>query len=454
MNDVQKVQPGDLIYSGASVSLPDIPGSGRMFVVVETDPLGNATVLPASSVRQADAESTHLIEKKQIEGRSMKDLAISLNAEVHMSAKWPMLRQPMHLTDEATNQLLEARTGYKEQHDVTIIHTDQPVDFEKDIWEQVSELYDNFRRDPQQFFEYLKFSAQFYEYSPRNQAMIFKQNPNATFVASRQGWARLKYSIRPEHINRYLILFRPEERTYFERNGERMTISRATSAERQKIASGELPVTKKTVFVQMKAYDISQTTCPVEDYPQVYSKGQADPAHAHLYQAVVRVAQLEGISVSVEDITSISVGGYYVPSQNSIVISDKENDTRKAIVMLHEYSHALLHNTAAPGLPREVKEFEAQTLAVRLMQHYGFPIPPNEQEYVVSYLSAACQHPSFELDRSLERMAKQFSHARERITIQLSEIAPQQPAPAQQTQRQAKALTHASEISANFLMDL
>ena len=151
MNDVQKVQPGDLIYSGASVSLPDIPGSGRMFVVVETDSLGNATVLPASSVRRADTESTHLIEKKQIEGRSMKDLAVSLNAEVHMSAKWPMLRQPMHLTDEATNQLLEARTGYKEQHDVTIIHTDQPVDFEKDIWEQVSELYDNFRRDPQQF---------------------------------------------------------------------------------------------------------------------------------------------------------------------------------------------------------------------------------------------------------------------------------------------------------------
>lgn len=122
--------------------------------------------------------------------------------------------------------------------------------------------------------------------------------------------------------------------------------------------------------------------------------------------------------------------------------------------MLHEYSHALLHNTAAPGLPREVKEFEAQTLAVRLMQHYGFPIPPNEQEYVVSYLSAACQHPSFELDRSLERMAKQFSHARERITIQLSEIAPQQPEPAQQTQRQSKNLPRTAEISENFLMNL
>ena len=57
-----------------------------------------------------------------------------------------------------------------------------------------------------------------------------------------------------------------------------MTISRATSAERQKIASGELPVTKKTVFVQMKAYDISQTTCPVEDYPGIQQRsGRSGP---------------------------------------------------------------------------------------------------------------------------------------------------------------------------------
>ena len=135
MNDTQKVQPGDLIYSGASVALPNIPGSGRMFVVVETDSQGNATVLPVSSVRRAVSESTYLVEKNQVEGRSMKNLIVSLDVEVHMSAKWPMLRQPMHLTSEAVTQLLEARTGYKEQHDVTLIHTDQPVGFEKELFE-------------------------------------------------------------------------------------------------------------------------------------------------------------------------------------------------------------------------------------------------------------------------------------------------------------------------------
>ena len=76
MNDTQKVQPGDLIYSGASVALPNIPGSGRMFVVVETDSQGNATVLPVSSVRRAVSESTYLVEKNQVEGRSMKNLIV------------------------------------------------------------------------------------------------------------------------------------------------------------------------------------------------------------------------------------------------------------------------------------------------------------------------------------------------------------------------------------------
>ena len=124
----------------------------------------------------------------------------------------------------------------------------------------------------------------------------------------------------------------------------------------------------------------------------------------------------------VEDVSSIALGGYYNRAKDLIVISDKENDTRKALVMLHEYSHALLHNTSAPSLPREVKEFEAQTLAVRLMQHYGFPIPHNEQEYIVSYLTVACQNPAFKMDESLNRLAKQFIYARDRITAQLNEI--------------------------------
>lgn len=454
MNDTQKVQPGDLIYSGASVALPNIPGSGRMFVVVETDSQGNATVLPVSSVRRAVSESTYLVEKNQVEGRSMKNLIVSLDVEVHMSAKWPMLRQPMHLTSEAVTHLLEARTGYKEQHDVTLIHTDQPVGFEKELFEQVDELYTNFKNDPQQFLDYLAFSSKFYEYSARNQALIYRQNPHATFVASRQGWDKLKYSIRPEHINRYLILFRPEERTYFERDGHLITISKATAEERLKIASGELEVIHKTKFVEMKAYDISQTTCPIEDYPKIYSKGQADPAHDQLYLAVKRTAELSGIQVMVEDVSSIALGGYYNRAKDLIVISDKENDTRKALVMLHEYSHALLHNTSAPSLHREVKEFEAQTLAVRLMQHYGFPLPHNEQEYIVSYLTVACQNPAFKMDESLNRLAKQFIYAKDRITAQLNEIAPQQPEPAQQTQRQSKNLPRTAEISENFLMNL
>lgn len=93
-------------------------------------------------------------------------------------------------------------------------------------------------------------------------------------------------------------------------------------------------------------------------------------------------------------------------------------------------------------------------MAVRLMQHYGFPIPHNEQEYIVSYLTVACQNPAFKMDESLNRLAKQFIYAKDRITAQLNEIAPQQPEPAQQTQRQSKNLPRTAEISENFLMNL
>ena len=394
------------------------------------------------------------INPKNIEGRALKSFTAALNMQVHMSAKWPILRQPLHLIESETTHLLNAIENYALNHsDIKHIQTDQPVEFEKDLWDQVNDLYSNFKKDPATFFEYLKFSKQFYEYSARNQAMIYRQNPHATFVVSKQRWDQLKYSILPEHINRFMTIFRPAERSLFERNGEMIPLSQASLQEKAKIANKELPVVHKTIFVKMKVYDISQTNCPVEEYPSVYSKGFADAKHDQLYNAVVQVAELEGIQVTVEDVTSISLGGYYNKHSNCIVISDKENDTRKAIVMLHEYAHALLHNTSAPTLPKEVKEFEAQTLAVRLMQHYGFPIPNNEQEYIVSYLTKACQCPSFEIDRSLDRMAKQFNHAAERISAQL-EVFQQKQQQQKLAQSMQQTVSQGIHVSENFLRDL
>ncbi len=451
MEQKKTLHPGDYIYSAAA-----IPNCGsRSFIVREMDELGNITAHPARPARG-------LLEPGELRTRldNGKDVYVQLAIEVHMSSRWPMLQQPRRLAPDSIPEFTNRCQSISAD---TVIRADEPTHFEKDLWEQVQDLYLLFRQDPKVFLEYMEFSSRFYSYSARNQAMIYKQAPYSTFVASRQHWAELGYSIKTEHILKDTKIMRPQERTFFDRNKHWVSIGLATPEEKALIDQHKIEISKKMTFVQMSVYDISQTTCPIEDYPKIFDKGHESAPHAQLFAAAQRVAELEGISVTTEDISSISVGGYYDRTNNQIVISDKEQDTRKAIVMLHEYSHALLHNTSQPTLPTEVKEFEAQTLAVKLMQHYGFEVDGNEKDYILSYLKKAVGlGDQFAMDKSLERINKQFSHARERISAQLEVIIAQnleqaaaiEPHTPATNPQQSAAVQRSAAIQENFLHGL
>ena len=328
-----------------------------------------------------------------------------------------------------------------------MIHADQPVEPMPDFDQGIVDMYEKFREDPEMLQEYLGFSSRFYTFSQRNRMLIYLQNRYATFVASKAGWQEKGYKILPEQQRRGLQIFRPIEKEYINREGKFVPLSAATAQERYQIAANELEVVRRTTFVPYPVYDIAQTNCPVEDYPKVYDKGTASVDHDLLYKAVERVAVLEGISVTKEPLISISLDGYYDKVENSIHINNLAKDTVAASTILHEYSHALLHCTSAPELPKEVKEFEAQGMAVMLLKHYGFSVSQQDQKYLVDYLSRATMCKDFDLGKSLTRMGQQFRHAVERIDEQRAYTTEQQrtvrPEPARMEQ-----------IQSNFLKDL
>lgn len=437
------LRPGDYIYSAAA-----IPSCGsRSFIVRETDTLGNITTSPARPPRG-------MLQPGEIRTKldSGKDVYVQLSTTVQMSSKWPVLKQPRAIEEKS---LSDFQTQCQTIPVESSIQADDPTHFEKDLWEQVQDLYTSFQADPNVFLEYLEFSSRFYQYSARNQAMIYKQAPDSTFVTSRQRWAELGYQVHTEHLLRDIKIMRPQERTFFQRDGRWVSLGQATPKERELLAQNKIEQYKKLTFVQMSVYDISQTNCPIEDYPSIYAKGQTSAPHKQLFDAAKRVAELEGISVTTEDVSSISLGGYYDRMENRIVISDKEQDTRKAIVMLHEYSHALLHNTCQPTIPTAVKEFEAQTLAVKLMQHYGFEIDNNEKNYILTYLERAVSlGDGFELDKSLERINKQFSHADDRISSQLEWVKAQELQHNAQIGMGRPIMQQSTVIQENFLQGL
>ena len=437
---MKKVETGDVVY--VSMKVPALPETTR-FIVLSADEMGNIVAAPVWAAEQNP--SAELVVKSA----AFKPKPVALDTEVAMSAAWPWLRQPVKVTLHEMQELLQKKREYAQDHEIRKIQADKPVAPMPDFDKGIQDLYDSFREDPALFEEYLSFSSRFYGYSAHNRAMIYMQNQGATFVASRTNWRKMGYDVLPQQVQRGLATLRPIKRDFFLRGGEWLPVSKATAQEQFKIAEGTLDTKTRTTFRQDAVYDISQTTCPVEDYPKVYDKGASSPEHSMLYDAVVRVATLEGIVVTKDAMNSISIGGYYNRADNTIHINALEKDTTAASVMLHEYSHALLHNGSASTLPTEIKEFEAQGTAVMLLKHYGFSVTQQDQNYLVSYMERAAKIDGFDLQKSLDRMGKSYAHAIERINDQMNTIEKDR-APAQS----ALALNRGDIITENFLRDL
>lgn len=446
-----KIAPGDTVYLRASI---ENLNTSRL-IVTEADQWGNLKALPIVPAPKEQSDAVFIPEQSAFAARKLKPFAVTLNTEVEMSAAWPVLRQPLRLTENELQELLQKKDAWQQTNEVLKIQADQPMGPAPDLDEEIAKLYNSFTKDPSLLTEYLNFSARFYQFSQRNQGLIYRQNPGATFVASPAKWTELGYKVRPEQMRRGLQIFRPVQETYFERGNCFLKLKQATPEERYQIAAGQIKTQQRTFFCLYSVYDISQTTCPVEEYPRVYGKGQASPAHAALYDAAKKVAELEGIHVAREDLASISLGGYFSPTENAIHINQLEQDSHAAVVMLHEYSHALLHNTSSPDIPTAVKEFEAQGTAVMLLKHYGFSVDAQDQKYLVNYLTKSInENPDFKIEKSLTRMSKQFAHARERLDQQLELSGGPEHLPQKGPQVEQDLQLQASEIRANFLRGL
>lgn len=437
---MKKIEPGNIIF--VSLKIPELPDTTR-YLVLSADEIGNLLAAPLQS------ESKNPAAEMPVSSVSLKQKFVALDTEMAMSAAWPWVRQPNRLTAAEMKELVQKKAEYAQTHTIRAIQADKPVAPQPDFDKGIQELYDGFRKDPARLAEYLAFSSRFYTYSARNRAMLYMQNRGATFVASRTNWRKMGYAVLPQQLQRGLAILCPVKRDFFERAGEWLPVSAANAQERFRLAEGTMETKTKITFHAEPVYDISQTNCPVEDYPKVYDKGEASPQHSALYEAVVRVATLEGITVTKDAMNSISIGGYYNRADNSIHINALEKDTAAASVMLHEYAHALLHNGSAATLPTEIKEFEAQGTAVMLLKHYGFSVTQQDQDYLVSYMEqAAAKADGFDLQRSFERMGKSYAHAIERIGDQLT-VLEEARVPAQLSPVQDRGA-----IEANFIQDL
>ncbi len=250
----------------------------------------------------------------------------------------------------------------------------QKDDQMKQAQEAVLQIAENFHRDPSQIAEILAFQSRFHSYSIRNSMLIYASNPHATFTASFAHFKSMGWSVQKGQKGTQILV--PARVTYIQDGEKWVQLSKASKRLQAEYHEGKIPHRSALRFKIGCVFDISQTDCPPEQYPKIFAMGHSSEDHKAAYKGLVEwSADKLKCPVSVKDIHSISLRGFYSPLKNTITLSDKLNDTQLFSTCLHEVAHAILHNSPdAMAKPTAQIEFEADALSVMLETHAGIEL--------------------------------------------------------------------------------
>lgn len=262
----------------------------------------------------------------------------------------------------------------------------------EELNQRIIQMAENYESNPELIAEYLAFQAKFYQYSPRNTMLLLSQNPHITFVASYEDWKKKGYSVLRGQTGLKMLV--PVELSYFiDTNGKAVRVNNATNEQKKSIKEGSLKVAKKLTYKIGSTFDISQTTCPPEDYPKIFSHGYESINHNVLYCAISKYSAAElGFEVIQKDFNSIALRGKCIHNPKQILINHRLRDTQALDTLIHELGHAILHNNyfrvnADTGEKKTTAqiELEADCVAIMVSEHLGLNVTDSRIQHLASH---------------------------------------------------------------------
>lgn len=298
----------------------------------------------------------------------------------------------------------------------------------EDLEHKIKELAESYKDDPKVFTELLRFNSKFYQYSPKNNNLIYTQNPYATFTDSFVGFKNNGYSVKKgEHG---LKIFVPVKVTYLYDTDANEWVKLSDAVKQLKEKYKKKQIQSKTVLRYKigTVFDISQTDCPVEDYPKYFNVGYKDKTQDQIYNAIKEYSR-SNLNCSVEeiDMKSISLKGQFNPLENKISINMLLKDSEKLSTLMHELGHAILHNEIhiEGGKKTEQKEFEADALSIMIASHFGVELTEHRLRHLSEHfhkynelLSAQVNKKPVEGEVGLENIDKVL----ENVSLKFKEI--------------------------------
>lgn len=255
-----------------------------------------------------------------------------------------------------------------------------------EINQTIHDIVSNYMENPETLAELFEFSERFYKYSLNNRMLICAQNPYAEFVQSFKSWKKDGYSVKKGEKG-IKILF-PEMVTYIKTgDGQWMKLAKADEKTVQQYKNGELESRKVRYFGSGNVFDITQTTCPVEDYPKFYDMGYNDVDANTKYEAIVKYCNdcLE-TKVDVMDVKSVALRGVNFTKKQHIVLSDKLQDSERLSTLVHEMAHQQLHQDFSryEKTTHQI-EFEADAYAIMVNKRLDIQNTESRKRHVTNH---------------------------------------------------------------------
>lgn len=197
--------------------------------------------------------------------------------------------------------------------------------------------------------EYLAFAGRFHRYSAQNQLLIYLQCAHATHVAGYRTWQEMGYQVGRDQKGIRILAPRPFKR-----------LDEATGAERHGV-----------YFVSVSVFDASQLAkLDSNPLPEFFTPLADD--QQELYRRLMEVVTADGITVSEGD-TGLAQG---YSAGGSIVIREGLDSRNRTLLLLHEYTHELLHWRNEGDEPTtQVKECHAEAVSYIVAHHFGIHNP-------------------------------------------------------------------------------
>lgn len=219
------------------------------------------------------------------------------------------------------------------------------------VWQKVVEFQEN----PENILELLEFIQSFYQYSTRNRALIYVQNPDAIALGSYGFFKKQGYPVRKgEHGIK--ILAPNIVKTFTNAQGEEKLVKDATPQEKTQIKAGQLKTSQHVSgFRNITVFDVTQTDMPKEKYPKIFPNAHHD-YHVSgdfelnaVSQGLAAIAKELNLSLVTNDeefwqkYQGGAAKGFFAPNLNCIALNPRNTPTENVEMLIHELTHATLH---------------------------------------------------------------------------------------------------------------